>query len=358
MTPSLGSQSHEKPQNQDKLISDISSALSFIDRCSEHLQDTTIEDEISRHSRERLELQGGFAVALLPTYCMEPALEQRARCFFATHSSKLNPNWDFDLVDNLCTRTAEDNHLLASINAVGLASFSNSVHVPKLMTRARQDYVVALRLTNAALRSPTKVKKDSTLFAVMILSLFETIAGTDVDSLVAWTEHVKGAAALVKLRGRDQFKTYAGQRLFRQVTSNLMISCLQRTVPMPSYIMELWEAMAEIIDCSNLAWKLAVVIVDFIVFRAAVRSLQVVGPRFIVEAALEFEQRFLEVFEDIPETWKYETLYTDKNPHLVWNKYYHVYQDTFSSQIWNGFRTCGSYFTKSFEISYSQAILQ
>jgi len=109
---------------------------------------------------------------------------------------------------------------------------------------------------------------------------------------------------------------------------------------MPSYIMELWEAMAEIIDCSNLAWKLAVVIVDFIVFRAAVRSLQVVGPRFIVEAALEFEQRFLEVFEDIPETWKYETLYTDKNPHLVWNKYYHVYQDTFSSQIWNGFRTC------------------
>jgi hypothetical protein len=148
-----------------------------------NLKGISIEDEVFRHSREYVDRQGAFVTTLLPTFSMSPDLEQRARGFFATHSVELNP--DFDLVHKLCTQTSADAHLLASINAVGLASFSQYVHSPELMVKARQDYILALGLTNAALRSPKEVKKDSTLFSVMILSIFETIAGTTVDSLVA-----------------------------------------------------------------------------------------------------------------------------------------------------------------------------
>jgi hypothetical protein len=151
---------------------------------------------------------------------------------------------------------------------------------------------------------------------------------------------VSGAAALVKLRGHEQFKTEAGQRLFQQVTSNLMISCIQRSTPMPAHVLELRETMAENIDASSLTWKLSSCIVDFTIFRAAVRSFQVTGPRVIVKAALELDQRFLEIFKDPPDTWSYETVYTEEDPHLIWNKYYHVYPDKVCSQIWNGFRTC------------------
>jgi hypothetical protein len=298
----------------------------------------TVQDVIIKHSRDHVEMQGGFTSALMTSYSMTPTLEQRARCFFAAKSVMWNPS--FDLVGSLCSQTSGDEHLLASINAVGLASFANSIHMPDLMFRARQDYVLALRLTNAALRSPTEVKKDTTLFSVMILSIFETIAGNTSDSLVAWTEHINGAAALIKLRGPEQFKTEAGQRMFQQVTSSLMVSCIQRTIPMPAHIMELRKSLTETIGESNPAWILSEVIVDFTIFRAAVRNLEISGPRMIVEVAQEIDRRFLKCFENCPDNWQYEIRYTDENPHLIWNKYYHVYRDTFGSQIWNGMRTC------------------
>lgn len=299
---------------------------------------SSLEDEILKHSRAHVQRQGGFTSALMTPYTMAPTLEERARSFFVAKSVMWNPS--FDLVSTLCTQTTEDDHLLASINAVGLASFANSIHMPELMLRARQDYILAMRLTNAALRSSTKVKKDSTLFSVMILSIFETIAGSTADSLVAWTEHINGAAALIKVRGPEQFKTEAGQRMFQQVTSSLMVSCVQRTVPMPAYIIELRESLTETIGGSNPAWILSEVIVDVTIFRAAVRNRQIIEPRRIVEEALKLDQRFLNCFENIPDNWRYEIRYTEENPHLVWNKYYHVYQDTFGSQIWNGMRTC------------------
>ena len=148
----------------------------------------------------------GFSVETpVPKFSMFPTIEERALSFFSNNSSTWLRN--FDVTDDLCTQTSTGEHLLASMSAVGLASFSHSVHAPELMVRARREYVSALRLTNSALRSPTEVKKDSTLFSVMILSIFERVTGNTERSLAAWAEHVNGAAALVKLRGKDQFKT-------------------------------------------------------------------------------------------------------------------------------------------------------
>lgn len=302
------------------------------------IDEKTIESQIIKHSRTHTERQGGFSSFLTSAYSMPPTLEQRARCFFTANAVMWSPT--FELVESLCTQTTGDEHLLASINAVGLASFSHSVHAPELMARARQGYVLALRLTNAALRSPTEAKKDSTLFAVMILGVFETIAGTSEDSLAAWSEHINGAAAIVKLRGRNQFKTEAGRRMFQQVTSSLMVSCLTKSTPMPAHIVELRETFESMIDGSNPAWKLSTIIIDITIFRGALRALEIVGPREIIERALEYDRRFLELFEDHPDSWAYETVYNDEDPHLVWQNTYHIYHDTFASQLWNGMRTC------------------
>jgi hypothetical protein len=332
------SQEVAKSKRASKWTSPVSSTSTSPAAFDPLVEDRTIESQIIKHSRTHTDRQGGFSNFLAPAYSMSSALEERARCFFAANSVMWSPT--FNLVEGMFTQTSGDEHLLASINAVGLASFAHSVHAPELMVRARQDYILALRLTHLALRSPVEAKKDSTLFAVMILSVFETIAGTSEHSLVAWTEHIQGAAAIIKLRGLDQFKTDTGRRLFQQVTSNLMISCLTRTAPMPAHMIELREASAHIIDTSQPAWKLATIIVDFTNFRAALRMLEIAGPREVIDQALDFDRRFLEVFNDAPESWTYEIGYTDENPHLVWRGLYHVYQDTFASQLWNGMRTC------------------
>jgi hypothetical protein len=299
---------------------------------------TTLEDAIIKSTRQHLEDPGSWALSMVPRYNMSPTIEQRARGYFQTHSATWLRN--YDLMDDLVSQAHGDEHLLATMSAVGLASFSNAVFSSELMTRARKEYVTALRLTNAALRSPTEVKKDSTLFAVMILSIFETVAGSNEESLQAWTEHVNGAAALVKLRGRDQFKTEAGQRMFFQVTSSLMISCIQRTLSMPPHIMELRKAAADVMDTNHPAWILSAVIIDVTNFRSAVRDCQLVGPRVIVKVAMDLEHRFIAAFENPRPDWTYEVRYTDEHPELVWDKTYHVYKDAWASQIWNGMRTC------------------
>jgi hypothetical protein len=283
--------------------------------------------------------QGFFFQPMLPNYAMSPSLEERGLAYFNT----LSPTWlrDASLLDDI-SQTNADDHLLASMSAVGLASFSNSVHAPELMVRARKDYVHALQLTNTALRSPKEAKKDSTLFAVMILGIYETITGSNERSLAAWTEHINGAATLVKLRGRDQFKTAAGKSMFMQVTSSLMLSCVQRTVPMPQHILDLRKEAAKFgaVDPENPGFRLSDVIIDFTIFRSDVRDCKIVGPRAIIERALEIDKNFIAIFEKPPENWQYETVYTDKTPHLIWNGSYHVYKEIWIAHLYNGMRTC------------------
>ncbi|KAE8452695.1 hypothetical protein EG329_013954 [Mollisiaceae sp. DMI_Dod_QoI] len=276
--------------------------------------------------------------AMLPNCTMFPSLEERSLAHFSTYS----PTWlrDASILDDFNSQTNVDEHLLASMSAVGLASFSNAVHAPELMVRARKDYVNALQLTNAALQSPTEAKKDSTLFAVMVLGIFETLTGNNERSLAAWTEHINGAAALVKLRGRDQFNTPAGKRMFLQVTGSLMLSCVQRTVAMPQHIVDLRKEATKFIDEESPAWQTSGVIIDFTIFRSSVRECKIVGPRAVIEAALEIDRRFIAIYENLPEDWKYDTVYTDKTPHLIWNGNYHVYKERWIAHIYNGTRTC------------------
>jgi len=298
----------------------------------------SMDDELSELAKVQEKDEGFFVETLAPKFSMFPTTQERALGFFNTNSLTWMRN--LDVTDELCTQTSTDEHLLASMSAVGLASFSHSIHAPELMVRARREYVSALRLTNAALRSPTEAKKDSTLFSVMILSIFETVTGNNERSLAAWAEHVNGSAALVKLRGKDQFKTQAGIRMFLQVTSNLMLSCIQRTTAMPDHIIELRKEAEQYMEQDNPAYRLSGIIIDFTIFRAAVRECKIVGPRAVVAAGLEIDRRFLEAFGDLPQEWHYKVVYTDENPDLIWNGNYHVYNETYMAHIWNGMRVC------------------
>jgi hypothetical protein len=75
------------------------------------------------------------------------------------------------------------------MKAVGTAAYAHSVHAPLLMKNARYQYLLALQSTNAALRDPFEVKKDTTLLAIMVLGVFETITGVGRRSLDDWAEH-------------------------------------------------------------------------------------------------------------------------------------------------------------------------
>ena len=63
--------------------------------------------------------------------------------------------------------------LTAAISSVSLAGLANVKSAPAVMASARSEYASALRQINVALRDPGQVKTDSTLTAVILLSMFE-----------------------------------------------------------------------------------------------------------------------------------------------------------------------------------------
>lgn len=196
-------------------------------------------------SEESMEVVRQFVPAL--SYALAQSIEERATIFFVANyiigdSGPTRGHLDY-LQDLYHTDTLPES-LMTSIQAVGLAGYAHAVRAPSLKLNARYLYVRALRATNAALRSPTEVKKDSTLMAIMVLQIFETITGCNRLSLTAWAEHVAGAAALLQLRGPEQLNTRSGRRMFIQASSALMISCIQRGLYLPDFVPE-WSAEAK-----------------------------------------------------------------------------------------------------------------
>jgi hypothetical protein len=306
---------------------------------SEDVNEAGLGDRVILFSRQHLEFPGpGPWVLTIPQFILAPTIEQRARGFFQTHSQR----WlrDADLVGEMVSQTHGDEHLLASMYAVGLASFSNHIHSNELMARAKKGYVTALRLTNAALRSLTDVKKDSTLFAILILGVFETVTGANTQSVLAWTSHIQGATALVESRGIDQFNSEAGQRMFYQVISSLIIICIQQAVHIPERIVELMNAAEKVVYIPHPVRALFRVLIDFAAFRADVQECRIAGLDQLIKAALAIDQRFINTFSQPPIDWQYQLEHTDKEPDLVWNKTYHKYCHRWAVPLWNSMRAC------------------
>ncbi|KAH8810895.1 hypothetical protein F5884DRAFT_668441 [Xylogone sp. PMI_703] len=278
-------------------------------------------------------------------YFLLPTLDQRSRDFFCTHYVLQGPGLSSEFyhaasLDMLMSGADKDEHLLYSIRAVGLAMFSNSVQEPRLLQEARKNYIRALHLTNRALALSSSAKTDSTLFAVIILSIFETLAGCSEDSLAAWTRHIEGAALLVGLRGPNQFATAPGRRLFFHVVSNLFISCIQRGVSFPPHIVELRNEVSKQVNTFNMGWEASTLVIDFANFRAAVRNKEVADVQTILDMGMQLETRFIDLFSDLPEHWNFTTHVSNTDPVSIWDGYYHTYHDVWISQVWNSTRTC------------------
>ena len=275
------------------------------------------------------------------SYILSPTVDERGiGFFFANYVIGMDSPSTARLDQNpALSSPGIDENLLTSMKAVGLAGFASSAHAPGLMREAKKQYLAAIQLTNTALRSPVDVKKDSTLLAVMILSIFETISGGNRHSLTAWKSHLNGAAALLKLRGPEQLSTSGGRRMFMQVTSSLVVICLQYDIELPAHIMELRAEAAKHLNPDGLVLRVQEPMILSTNFRARVRHGIISDPYLILARAMELDGNFVSIFSDVPPAWGYKTVYTDADPEIVFSGFYHVYRDFMTAQLWNGMRS-------------------
>jgi hypothetical protein len=226
--------------------------------------------------------------------------------------------------------------IATSMTALGLAGISNFCLDSNFKREAMLWYSKALRMTNAALASPTEVKSDSTLFATLLLSTFE--ATSNDTSLAGWSNHVSGSESLLRIRGPKQFNTPAGRRMFKQAIGLITMNCMGMGKKVPDYV----DAMNKEVekherfdDPGNRYYYLHI---DCINFRASILHLEITDLSAIIERALEIDEKAGQIFENSGPEWGFEVVHTGYGTPGVFGNSYHIYPHIAAAQVWNWVR--------------------
>ncbi|TVY81468.1 hypothetical protein LSUE1_G002769 [Lachnellula suecica] len=279
-------------------------------------------------------------------YALAPTLEDRAvGCFVFNYVMNRNgPSRGH--MQNLAEMSRVNvlgDSLTTAIKAVGLAAYAHAARAPSLSQNASFQYMKAIQLTNAALRSPEDVTKDSTLMAIHILSIYETITGCKQRSFKDWTAHLNGAAAVVKLRGIDQIKDREGRHMLLQLSSQMMIVCMQSNSRLPAHIREYMKAAFAYVEETAGTPEATFVVQECMAslsdLRADIAEGIITDPQVIISKCVELDGTLLKIVTEVPPGWEYTTVYTDRDSDFIFNGRYHVYHDHWMAQIWNSLRT-------------------
>ena len=308
-------------------------------------------------------IREGPSSATLPT-----ELEDQATKFFFTHFVIQNPLYhnQSSLFSHLSRKSSSSSSqsLYHSVLALGLAAMSRhleaSAQMPDLSSHAQSQYVAAISALHLALSSPDEATADSTLVAVMILTIFETLSlpPTQSPSLIdqsppktlsTWSNHVTGAAAILEARGPEQFETQDGLRLFVQAAVPLCVNCMQLGKPVPPIIRELIEsagacdltAVQEVVE--KPPWWCFGLLVRFSDFFGRVRHKHITALEEILELArtMDFEAEIM-----------LDKLVSSEQRHIIYDVpgrtahddilplgYCHVYPSFPTSELTNGVRS-------------------
>lgn len=226
--------------------------------------------------------------------------------------------------------------IATSMTALGLAGISNIFLDANFKREAMQWYLKALQMTNAALASPAEVKSDNTLFATLLLSLFE--ATSNEKSLAGWSNHVSGSESLIRMRGVKQFSTSAGRRMYKQVVGLVTMNCMGMGKGLPEYVLAMNKEVQKHESIDDPGYRFFYLQIDTINFRAQILHGEITDLHAIVERALELDEVAKSIFKGSGSEWDFEVIQTDYGTPGVFGNSYHIYPHIAAAQVWNWVR--------------------
>ena len=266
---------------------------------------------------------GHAVIKHVPRSLIQP-VEARALSFFLSKYI-LGSNFAY-LASFYNSYSDREEQLSASIEAVGLVSLSNELGSLELSERARKRYVHAIQATNQVLQDVVMAKKDSTLIAVLLLSLFEVMTCTTRPNMCSWESHTKGAVALIRLRGRQQMQSKLGLQLLNQATASVAISSHRRKSEVPPELVTLVTHALQHAPEDDPSWSFRLISIRSANLRAAIQNGSLCDPDVIIAAALELDHDLVAWSKTLPPSWQYEIHFVDPAmSNKVYESFYHMY---------------------------------
>ena len=263
-------------------------------------------------------------------------LEARATSFFL---SKYVQGSSFEYLPGLYSPSGQEEHLSASIEAVGLASLANELCSTEVHKESKARYIRAIQAINTALRCPVSATKDSTLVSVLLLGLFEAISRRTQLTLYSWEKHVKGALELIKLRGHQQVDTHLGLTLLKQACGRAVVSAIRSKVEIPAHIISLVTAGFQYAIKDDPSWSFSIVHFRCIHLLAAISAGKYSDPDVIITAAMDVDQDLVAWSRALPPSWQYEVVFAKQvHSESTYEGYYHLYLNHKVAETMNAWR--------------------
>ena len=144
-----------------------------------------------------------------------------------------------------------DNALSSAVRAASFANFASRVRDSRFVDMGHREYSLALSRTNAALADCKNAVLDTTLAAVMVLGLFESIAFQGQSCLQNWMAHTSGTMELIRLRGREQLGRNISLQIVSHAYFNIRISCIHRSVAIPAELLSIDKDVCRCLESND-----------------------------------------------------------------------------------------------------------
>ena len=260
-----------------------------------------------------------------------------AICYFMTSFIEASPFQTY-LPELYAVADGAEDILSTSLQAAAHATFALRTGDRRHLDIGRQNYVVALRKTNAAISDPVTAVLDSTLAAILLLGVFESTAFAGKKKPEEWTAHTLGALRLQQLRGLRQFESDIAARMFAHTSSNIRASCVQREVEVPPEFRALSALAEPFLDPRDPSFRLAPILDKVASIRTSMAKLGADGLTTFIEDSLSLD-RDAEALISPDETELAPTMICgDKVPSWAYLGLACHYPSRRAAKFWNGIR--------------------
>lgn len=272
-----------------------------------------------------------------------PSIEDQALGFFiANHVSlpALVPRGQYEWILEAMHGAGSEDVLRYSVNAACLAGLANSTKNTVIMSKAQAAYSTALRMTNSALLDTKTAVKDSTLISVIMLGLYENFVFHDERSIKAWAAHVRGASALLVLRGTQQFESDFARRIFHQFFGTILLVSLESGSAIPDGIRELYDYCNPTSNYTVQGRQWTTRLAQFLHDSIDLNKDQHSDPIHMINKAINLDQEFNDINTLMSDIWKFKVIVLKNSSEYVYGSSYHSYIDPWFAQMWNNLRLC------------------
>ncbi|KAL5341027.1 hypothetical protein BJX70DRAFT_386890 [Aspergillus crustosus] len=233
-----------------------------------------------------------------------------------------------------------DPELLTTLTATALAAFGKRLGNSDVLRQARHYYGRSLRLVNHALQCPIKVRKDSTIIAILLLNTFEGLMSDGRMSLAYSDGHMRGELMIMTLRGPKLLATRQGMQVFLHMSRCLITYCTLRPARLPEEVIELRKHAAQFMDTTSPAWVLEETMIKLAAFRADVNDGVFTDSEMFIAHAYQLDNELSALSNDMPPEWSFKRHDLQLTEGCGTLAYCHVYPDLWVTYTWNYIRAC------------------